>query len=423
MTDHPTPELDATELDRHIASLPPLVDDPGYLVFADWLQSKGHPWGNLIVLMHRIAIEADPARRDELQREVDRLLDDRGTAVVGELANDNNSRFTWHLGFIRNATVGTTATPEAIVAGLKTLLDQPAARMADGVILHPLIEQFATHRDWDSSEENLVDPWPALDELAKLIPERVVHLGFGGWPAPAATAYVKMPSFTALSGAFPRLRRLELTGWCDGRSGRLQLPELVDLEVRFAAATIGALGVLTASELPKLERLSVWLGGSSRCILDDVYGPDEDAEEAEDRYPTSYSGRDLELMETHGVDSEVLVGPLRTFLEGIPATVQHLALRSVVLGAPLCEAIVRSPVIARLRTLDLSGGTLDDNVARVLVETKGLLAHLDTIHLDRNQLTERGVKQLTAELPNVRVGEQSKTGTPEFFFRYVATME
>ena len=55
------------ELDDRIANLPPLVDDPAYLVFADWLQSRGDPWGELI------SLQSNP-RTPEIDREIDRAV-------------------------------------------------------------------------------------------------------------------------------------------------------------------------------------------------------------------------------------------------------------------------------------------------------------------------------------------------------------
>ena len=122
------------ELDDRIANLPPLVDDPAYLVFADWLQSRGDPWGELI------SLQSNP-RTPEIDREIDRLL-----AEHAWVPKHPRSRYEWHRGFLRSATIG--CAPETVVAAIADLLARPGARMLEAVVASPLPRPFTTHRDW-----------------------------------------------------------------------------------------------------------------------------------------------------------------------------------------------------------------------------------------------------------------------------------
>lgn len=415
--------LDATALEHQLAQLPPLVDDPAYLVFADWLQSRGHPWGELVALQHAAATAPTPRRRDELAAAAEKLLQEHARAILGELPPEQ-AQLVWHLGFVRSARLVTPATSNTLLAAVRALLRLPVARMLESLILDPRPEQFTTNQDWSSSSENIVDPWPDWDELGPLLHERVPHLGFGGWPAPAAAAYVQMPSFDIISRWLRGLRRLELTGSWRARREILDLPELVDLEVRFADASDAALDALAASKLPALERCVVWLGGSSNCILDDVYPPADrdDDDEDQDRYPPNYSAADLEHLEIHGVRTAISGKTLRGFVDALPPLVTELGLPSSRLSAELIELLVRSPRIATLRRLDLSGSALGDDAARALLGARAALARIGVIDLARNQITSSWTSQLTAALPNVNIGEQGQR-EPDFFFRYVATME
>src|SRR5262245_5726905 len=122
--------LDPVALRFHLEQLPPLVDDPAYLVFADWLQAQGHPWGELVVLQHRAATSAAAKERAELERAAERLLEEHRAAILGELPREG-TELGWHLGFVRRARLRTPADAGAVLAGARALLAVPAARMIE----------------------------------------------------------------------------------------------------------------------------------------------------------------------------------------------------------------------------------------------------------------------------------------------------
>ena len=416
--------LDPAALQHHLEQLPPLADDPAYLVFADWLQSQGHPWGELVVLHHRAAIAEEPGERAELERAAADLLEARGADILGGRPRAADE-LVWHLGFVRRARLVTAADPGAVLAAVRTLLAAPAARMLEALVLDPRPERFDTTRDWDSSPDHIVDPWPDWDDLGPLVHERIGHLGFGGWPARAAAAYVRMPSFDRISRWLrTTVRELELTGSSRGSRERLKLLGLVELDLRYADASDDDLDALAASELPALERLSISLGGSSRCILDDVYEPAEydERDEDQERYPARYTAADLESLEVHDVGSDVRAESLRRLLDALPPRVTDFGVPSSALIGDLLAAVVRHPRIPTLRRLDLSGCMIGDRDVAILFEAHAALARVGAIDLSRNQLTSQYVGRVAAALPNAIIGEQGQ-GEPDFFMRYVATME
>jgi uncharacterized protein (TIGR02996 family) len=416
--------LDPAALQHHLDQLPPLVDDPAYLVFADWLQSQGHAWGELVVLHHRTAHAESADERAALERAAARLLDEHRADVLGELPRDG-ADLVWHLGFVRRARLQTPADAGAVLADARALLAAPAARMLEALILAPRPARFDTTRDWDSSPDNIVDPWPDWDDLGPLVHERVPHLGFGGWPAPAAAAYVRMPSFDAISRWLrTTVRALELTGSSRRARDRLELLALEALELRYADASGADLDAIADSSLPALRRLSVSLGGSSHCLLDDVYPPEEYDEDDEDqeRYPDSYSTDDLESLDVHGVQTDVRGEALRRLLDALPAGVTDFGVPSSALTDELLDTLVTHPRIATLRRLDLSGCALGDRAAPLLLEAAGALAQIGALDLSRNQLTSRVTSRLARALPGAILGEQGRA-EPDFFMRYVATME
>lgn len=416
--------LDPAALQHHLEQLPALADDPAYLVFADWLQAQGHPWGELVVLHHRAAIAPSPDERTALEQAAAHLLEVHARAILGDPPRAEDE-LIWHLGFVRRARLVTPPEPRDVLAAARSLLASPAARMLETLVLDPRPERFDTTRDWGRSAENIVDPWPGWDALGPLVQERIPHLGFGGWPARAAAAYVRMPSFAALSRWLRTgVRKLELTGSSRQDRERLKLPGLVELDLRYAEAAADDLEAIAASELPALERLAISLGGSSQCILDDVYEPaeyDED-NEGQGRYPAQYTADDLQRLEVHDVEASVRAEALRRLLDALPPRVTDFGVPSSALDGELLQAVVRHPRIPTLRRLDLSGCTLSDREVVILLEAHAALAQVGAIDLSRNRITSQYVGRIAAALPNAIIGEQGQED-PDFFMRYVATME
>jgi predicted DNA-binding WGR domain protein len=418
----PVPPIDPVELKKHLADLPRGGTDPGpFLVFADWLLTQGHPWGQLIMVQHGIATESK-AKVAELEKEEKALVRQIGEALVGKAGRDKNSRFVWHYGFVREATLA--STPEAVEATLDGFLAAPASHMVEGIVFLPLPKDLGTHQDWDDSPDDIVDPWEkTLSSVAAKIPASVKHVGFGGWPAPAAAAYVRMPNLAKVSKALPKLETLELTGNCS-ELGRLDLSELRSLTVRFADAESTHLEAVASAKIPSIERLSVWLGGQSYCVVDDVIEYDYDSDEDEGGYPERFAASELEGMETHDVNMHVDANALTAFLSHpFPQTLKHIGINSADLEGPILEAILDSPLVKRVETLDLSCSKLNDSRAEVLLKNKKALASLKTLDVSHCQLTKDMVKKLHGVVADLRADEQSEHSDQAFFFRYTATME
>jgi predicted DNA-binding WGR domain protein len=414
------PELDKKELKRHLGGLKPLTDDPAYLVLADWLQTQNHPWGELIVLQHGAA--TNPKKAASLQKQADKHLKENGPVILGAAANDRFSHFDWHHGFVRRAVVGTPADTKSMTKNVKSFLESPVAHMLETLVIAPYQATFKTYRDWGNSSKNLVDPWTDLDKIAKLIPDRLTRLGFGGWPAPAAAAYVHMPSFAKLSTTFPKLTALELTGWVGDKPGKLSLPALTELSVRFARGTGDAIKAITTSKLPKLQKLTVWLGGSNHVIVDEVYEPTEWDEDDEDalRYPETYSAADLEMMGGYDVpECDVSAADLKALVD-TNFGITHLGLGAPTWKVELLTTLAQGKVLSNLKTLSLSGGFFDKDLIKPLVAAKKVLSKLESFEITAKMEPDT-VKKLTAIGGNVKVNVVEEREA--FSFRYVATME
>jgi uncharacterized protein (TIGR02996 family) len=428
----PAPPLDPRDLKEYFASIDRDPDNPApYLVFADWLQSQGHPWGDLIALHHAIATAPSAAKRTELSKDETVLLQSQGAAILGDLARAGRpTRFTWHYGFIREAIIASPTDKLVLKERVQTLFGLPAGRSLTKLTMHAQPARFAPHQDWDDSDDDIVDPWPAVIPVLESAPRSMTQIVFGEPPPTSASAYVAVPNLGNVAKVLPAIESLEVQANSGGKGlAKFSLPALRSLELRLAVTSDQDLSALQQAKLPLLERLSIWFGGSSYCVLDDVHEANEDYDDDDDgggsRYPASYPATDLEKMEIHQVDSRVTPAAVTALLAAKwPLSLKHLGLNSAPLTAEMLEAICNGPLIEKLETLDLSGGTLKDETAAILVRRKSKLAHLKEINLARNGLTKKGIDAIEGALKGAKCGKQRDSSyAPEFIYRYVATME
>ncbi|MEU2250235.1 STM4015 family protein [Streptomyces sp. NPDC019224] len=177
----------------------------------------------------------------------------------------------------------------------------------------------------------------------------------------AEISWIEQSDVTALLDAFPALVELGVRG-----GSELVFPATKHERLRALTIETGGLpravvrGVLE-SELPALERLDLWLGVSA-------YGGDAD------------------------------VADLAPLLAGtrFPA-LHHLGLRNSEIQNEIAAALASAPLVARLRTLDLSCGTLGDEGAAALLEGQPL-THLDVLDLHHHFLTEPMERRVTEAL-------------------------
>ncbi|KDQ70843.1 STM4015 family protein [Streptomyces halstedii] len=167
----------------------------------------------------------------------------------------------------------------------------------------------------------------------------------------AEISWIEQSDVTALLTAYPALTELGVRG-----GSGLVFPPVRHASLRALTIESGGLpaevvrGVLD-SELPALERLELWLGVSA-------YGGDASLRH------------------------------LAPLLSGTRfPRLHHLGLRNSELENEIATAIASAPVVARLRTLDLSSGTLGDEGAAALLEGQPL-THLTALDLHHHFLTE-----------------------------------
>ncbi|MFT3694448.1 MAG: hypothetical protein QM831_14975 [Kofleriaceae bacterium] len=410
------PALDAKLLKKHIAAI---TDDPATaLPLADWLQGQQHPWGELI------ALQVGAASKKSLEKEAAKLLEQKGEAIFPALAEPGTAA-TWKNGFVDRGQIGSDGNAKALLAAAKTFLSAPAAARITTVVFAAAPRTFPVWRSWESSTEHIVDPYADLDKLAALVPKGVTQIGFGPWPASAAAAYAYFPTFTKISKAFPDVTSLELVGSAPEKLGKLSLPKLTSLVIRFANADDAALTAVAQAKLPKLERLEIGTGGYVNATVDEVHYPAEWSEDQESRYPETFSSDDLEAMDADGDSAESACSVTTVIAAKWPASLTHLGFQSSDLSLGDVQALLDSALLKQLKTVDLSNAQLGEAMGEAIVKAKAKIAHLETLELSRNgRFSEKLVKKLKA-LPNVRIAKPKAddTDNADFFFRYVATVE
>ncbi|MFJ9364527.1 STM4015 family protein [Nocardia sp. NPDC101769] len=182
----------------------------------------------------------------------------------------------------------------------------------------------------------------------------------------AEISWIQQSDVTPLLANFPALEELRIRG-----GEHLAFPPTQHAALRTLVVETGGLGGdvvrgIGASSLPALEHLELWLGVSS-------YGGD------------------------------ATVADLAPLLSGdrLP-NLTSLGLRNSEIQDEVAAAAAGAPVVARLRTLDLSLGTLGDEGATALLHGQPL-THLHTLDLHHHFISASLRARLIAALPGVTV--------------------
>jgi uncharacterized protein (TIGR02996 family) len=307
-------------------------DDPaGYLVLADWLQTRGDPRGELIVLHHR---ESDQAAAHLAQH---------AEAFLGRFAASRPEVFEleWRLGFIRSANIGWEMfggedEEDPSSAQLAAFLALPSARFLEKLSLGPTAHE----------EELMLDELTTPIEEAALPNLRELYLGdTSDWDI--SSTYTRMPT----SASIPQMRRLTLRGGYVTLDEAIDLPALTSFTVQSGSLGTDSLKAIAAARWPELESLEIWFG--------------------EPRYGASGGIADIQpILDAAGL------GKLR-----------HLALRNCSFADELATALAGSKILPQLASVDLSMGNLSDRGVQTMLADVSRFSHLEKLDLDDNALT------------------------------------
>ncbi|WP_331770000.1 STM4015 family protein (plasmid) [Embleya sp. NBC_00888] len=167
-------------------------------------------------------------------------------------------------------------------------------------------------------------------------------------------AYIEQTDLAPLLGAYPRLEILGARGGSGLRLPTRTYPHLRELRLESGGMPREVVQAVAGSVFPELRRLDIWLGIGS-------YGGNATVEDL----------------------AGILDGA------GLPA-LSHLGLMDSEISDEIATALASAPIVARLKELDLSMGTLSNAGAEVLLAGQPLthLARLDARHHFLDEATQ-----------------------------------
>ncbi|MGW7586352.1 STM4015 family protein [Kitasatospora sp. NPDC054768] len=201
-------------------------------------------------------------------------------------------------------------------------------------------------------------------------------------------SWLEMDDVTPLLNAFPGLRSLAVRGGTDLALEPVRHDRLTSLRFESGGLPATVVRAVAGSELPALERLTLWLGV-------DEYGGDATMDD------------------------------LAPFLDGsrLPK-LRHLGLANSELQDEIAAALAHAPVVARLESLDISMGVLSDEGATTLLEGQPL-THLRSLDLHHHYLSDAMQERLHEALPGVELdlGDAEADEMDDEDDRYVSVSE
>jgi uncharacterized protein (TIGR02996 family) len=344
-------EVDVDNEPRDPALDAALLSDPGdahaALVYADWLQQRGHPRGALIAVQHARLDRPDDA---ELAAEEARILDEHGDDLLGPLDRGKSLELHWERGFVRRARIGRDDGDDGPQALWETLR-HPSARFLRELVI-------GCHKHGDQNNELMCDllmaaePHPPLRllEIADFDQSEIDNIDISRAP---------IGDLSRLSELYPRLEDVVLKGNGDARLGDLRLLHARRFAYRTSQLTRATLATITRAPWPALEELELWFG-------------DPDAE----------YGAECEL-----ADAEQLLGCELPKL-------RSLALRNAMFSDEVVPAIVAWRGAAQLEELDFALGTLSDDGADRLIAERHRLPKLRRLGVFECALSLGGLERL-----------------------------
>jgi uncharacterized protein (TIGR02996 family) len=329
-----------------IAANPAVAD--GYLVYADWLQQKRHPRGELIALQSARGASGDKkllAAEAALLEKYPKLAPPRCTDAARKVRKKHPDFATtvlrWENGFIASARLAHFFSEQnfTIRELLVELLEHPAGRFLRRL-------ELGIRGDVNG----VVSYVDALAELARLAPPSLRSLSVVEAPREAPQlAFSELGPLDAVLAAMPSLETLQLAGqnFSFGKAALRGLKHLVVVTTEPSAVQS-----LVDARFPALESLELDCG-------ENVVDPAALATLSSGAFLPSL--KHLALVRTQSTE----------------LVVQHLA---------------KSALLPKLKTLSLAGGTLSEPDAL----TGAAFAHLERLDVSANALTAQAAKTLAS---------------------------
>ncbi|MFJ4616826.1 STM4015 family protein [Streptomyces sp. NPDC088812] len=278
---------------------------------------------------------------------------------------------------------------ETFEDGLRRFLDTVDPARVRALVLG--VGAYGSELDAADSEATAALLTAAADRLTGLKALYLADLTF----EESELSWIVQDDVTPFLTAYPRLEELAVRGSNGGYAGEpgltftpLRHEHLRVLRLENGGLPAAAVRGLTASDLPRLEHLDLWLG-----------------------------------VEDYGRDTTV--ADLAPVLDGgrLPA-LRHLGLQNADIQDEIAAAVATAPVVARLETLRLCRGTLSDTGAEALLGGQPL-THLQELDLHHHYLSEAMTLRLRESLEpyGVRVNLDGREEEEDEDMRFVAAGE
>ncbi len=239
-----------------------------------------------------------------------------------------------------------------------SLLEQPEAVSLEALV----IGQWSDEQFEDGSEAIIEALVAAKDTLKNL---KAIFLGdIVG--EECEVSWIHQSDISPIFHAYPNLEVFAVRGSEALQFGNINHSNLRHLTIQTGGMDVAILRDVLGSELPNLEHLDLYLGT-------DNYG----ANTAIDDF------------------APLLRGELFPKLT-------HLGLRNSDLTDALAGVLVNAPILERIKTLDLSLGTLSDEGAKIFSSAEKL-GSLEKLDIHYHYVTEEALKELKAHLRKLKI--------------------
>lgn len=323
-----------------------------YAVYGDVLAEAGDPRGELIAT--QLAAESGDA---EMKRVALRVFAKHRDVFLGELGSMIGAdAFTWRAGFIQRAVLshdrllveGGARVASSVADVVAALLAHPSARFLTDLVIR------ASDRDvWGRTTGSQRE---TVDRIAAARPRVLRRLQLGD----AHYGYAHIGRLDHLWPAVPQLRELVIEG--EASLGTLVLPELRAMALRPMPLRRRGAKELLEADWPRLRSLRI----TFQDQLDHVA---------------------REVVQLVGRDHPCLAELALVGFRGAEAVI---------------EALVSSPLLRRLETLDLSHGHVSDRGVRPILASAARFAHLTVLDLSSTQVTPSALARLQRVVPGAR---------------------
>ena len=342
------------------------LDAPGpYLVYADWLQQQQDPRGELIVAQH-----------DGAAARAKKLLADHGTYFMPRMldhvlrlpkrAGQPRSTATWKWGFLDEVRLALPPTEKAEYVALDEVLADIVAHPS-GRFLRRLVLGQQTGTSY-----TYIAP---LAAITRAQPEGLRELVIGDFDATDMDlAHTRAGDLSPVLRATPALRSLRVKAGELRCAKRLDHPRLQSLSietVELATREVNAILDGTLPALTTLELASDGLGFTQAQLL-----------------------------------------KLRSKKPVFPQ-LRHLALRGALDTYHLIEALLASPLLAQLETLELDRCDLDVTGASRIIERAAAFAHLKRFAIRGTRLSAELQARLATTLGNAELAPTARFAISE----------